>query len=159
MKNTLNFPRLMVDARPFELAALDAAWGEPEVYDYYESKDSFERLEALYLNTDANVGIAVAFVGRTPNNDRFIEIMVPDVSGKWAYAGWLPYEYHDDPFSDGGISYRVETASMNSHFLLSFDNGATRVNFGLSAYGVVGVGRYTELVAAGPYRTRTRTRA
>lgn len=148
MTNTLNFPRPIKDARDFELEALDAAWANPEVNLFYESKDAFERLEAVKLNTDPAVGIAVAFVVRAPNGDRYVELMVRDVSGDWAYAGWLAYAYHDDPVSSEGIEYRVETASMNSHFLLSFDNGATRVNFGLSAYGVTGVGRYTALMAA-----------
>lgn len=148
MTNTLNFPRTMAQARVFELAARDAIWNYDEVKDFYEGKDSFERLEAVRLNIDPDIGIAVAFVVRAPNNDRFVELAVRDVTDHWAYAGWLPYEYHDDPFSYGGIKYRVETASMNDHFLLSFDNGATRVNFGLSEYGVSGVGRYTTLMTA-----------
>ena len=147
MTNTLNFPRTMAEARAFELAALDEIWKDADVGGFYESKGSFERLEAVYLNIEADIGIGVAFVARAPNNDRFIELALRDVTGKWAYSGWLPYEYHDDPFSHGGISYRVETASMNSHFLLSYDNGATRVNYGLSAYGIAGVGRYTMLTA------------
>lgn len=155
MKNTLNFPRTMAEARAFELAALDEIWKDAEVNGFYESKGSFERLEAAHLNIEADVGIAVAFVARAPNNDRFIELALRDVTGKWAYAGWLPYEYHDDPFSYGGISYRIETASMNSHFLLSYDSGATRVNFGLSAYGIAGVGRYNMLMAGSLELKRT----
>lgn len=147
MTNTLNFPRSMEKARGFELAARDAAWNEPEIQNYYESKDAFELLEAVDLNIDAETGIAVAFVVRAPNNDRYVEIMVRDVSGEWAYAGWLPFSFHDDPASDGGRRYRVETASMSRHYLLSFDNGASRVNFGLSAYGVAGVGGYSMLLA------------
>ena len=147
MKNTLNFPRPMAEARPWELVARDAAWAEPEISNYYEGFEAFERLEAVDLNIDGPTDLAVAFVMRAPNADRYIEIMLPDVSGNWAYAGWLPYSFHDDPASDEGREYLVESASMHSHFLLSFDNGATRVNFGLSAYSVGGVGRYSILLA------------
>ena len=147
MANTFNFPRPISEARPFEVEALEAFWAIPSNAIYYGTIDAVERLEAVHLNTDASVGISVAFLVRAPNNDYWIEIMVRDVSGEWAHAGWLAYSFHDDPASDGGRVYRIETASMNSHYLVSFDNGASRVNFGLSAYGVAGVGSYSLLMA------------
>tara|TARA_R110002020_G_scaffold113503_8_gene261018 strand:+ start:624 stop:1136 length:513 start_codon:yes stop_codon:yes gene_type:complete len=145
IENILEFKRSIGEARPFEIAARDKAFEISDIADFYDGPAAFERLETVALNVDGS--FAVLFLARAPNNDQFIEIMLPDVSGEMSYAGYLGYAFHDDPTSSEGTEYRVEIASMNSHHLISFDNGATRVNFGLSDYGVAGVGQYAILVA------------